>query len=142
MLSRVIIYHQLSFFNVKLQGQTNKPANSKKILPSVFTYYPNFDQINWPKTEGKSKWINQRHFLRSTNSFIVKTTTPYSWIIFHKQKKAPLLPQGLFNCNYKNCKLCAFYIKPCASFKTFTNVIWCIRSHITCQSKNLFSKMH
>ena len=29
------------------------------------------------------------------------------------------------------------YIKPCTSFKTSNNVIWYIRSHITCQSKNV-----
>ena len=52
-------------------------------------------------------------------------------------RKNPQLPQGLFNCNNKNCKLCALYIKPCASFKTLNNVIWDIRSHITCQSKNV-----
>ena len=40
--------------------------------------------------------------------------------------KTRRLPQGLFNCNNKNCKLCALYIKPCASFKTSNNVIWYI----------------
>ena len=47
------------------------------------------------------------------------------------------LPQGLFNCNNKNCKLCALYIKLCSSFKTSSNAIWYIRIHITCQSKNV-----
>ena len=28
---------------MKLQGPTNKPANYKKILPLVSTYYSNFD---------------------------------------------------------------------------------------------------
>ena len=32
-----------SFFNAKLQGPANKPANSKNILPLVSTYYSNFD---------------------------------------------------------------------------------------------------
>ena len=52
-------------------------------------------------------------------------------------KKTRRLPQGLFNCNNKNCKLYALYIKPGTSFKTSNNVIWYIRSHITCQSKNV-----
>ena len=52
-------------------------------------------------------------------------------------KKNPWLPKGLFNCNNKYCKLCALYIKPFTSFKTSNNVIWCIMSHITCQSKNV-----
>ena len=51
--------------------------------------------------------------------------------------KNPRLLQALFNCENKNCKLCALYIKPCASFKTSNNVIWYIRSHITCHSKNV-----
>ena len=51
------------------------------------------------------------------------------------------LLQGLLNCNNKNCKLRAFYIKPCASCKTSKNVIWYIRSHIACQSKNVFCSL-
>ena len=35
-----------SFFNVKLQGPANKPANSKNILPLKSTYYSNFDMRN------------------------------------------------------------------------------------------------
>ena len=45
--------------------------------------------------------------------------------------------QGLFNCNNETCILCALCIKPFASFKTSNIVIWYIRSHITCQSKNV-----
>ena len=39
-----------SFFNAKLQGAANKPANSKNILPLVSTYYSNFDMRNIVKT--------------------------------------------------------------------------------------------
>ena len=35
-----------SFFNAKLQGPANKPANSKNILALVSTYYSNFDMRN------------------------------------------------------------------------------------------------
>ena len=38
-------------------------------------------------------------------------------------RKKLRLRQGLFNCNNKNCKLCALYIKPCASFKTSNDII-------------------
>ena len=41
-------------------------------------------------------------------------------------RKNTRLPQGLFTCNEKNCKLCALYIKPCASFKILNNDIWYI----------------
>ena len=43
-----------SFFNAKLQGLANKPANSKNILPLVSTYYSNFDMQNIIKS------INQK----------------------------------------------------------------------------------
>ena len=51
--------------------------------------------------------------------------------------KNPRIPQGLLQCNNKNCKLCALYIKLCASFKISNNLIWYISSHITCYSKNV-----
>ena len=44
--------------------------------------------------------------------------------------------QGLCNWNNKNCKLCALYIKSCASFNTSYNFIWYIRSDTPCESKN------
>ena len=49
--------------------------------------------------------------------------------------KNPQLPQGLFTCNNKNCKLCMLYIKPWTNFKTSNNINWYIRSHIACQNK-------
>ena len=52
-------------------------------------------------------------------------------------RRNPRLPQGLINYSNKNYKLCALYIKPCASFKTSNNVIWYFRSHIICESKNV-----
>ena len=79
--------------------------------------------------------MNQsKKFWRNTNSFVIKTTTQCSQVTFQKN---PRLPQCLFNCNNKKCKLCALYIKPCASSKTSKNVIWYIRSPITCKSKNV-----
>ena len=55
-----------SFFNAKLQGPANKPANSKNILPLVSTYYPNFDMRNMVKT------INQK-LKQSPNESIKET---------------------------------------------------------------------
>ena len=43
-----------SFFNAKLQGPTNKPANSKNILPLLSTYYSHYDMQNIVNT------INQK----------------------------------------------------------------------------------
>ena len=53
-------------------------------------------------------------------------------------RKIPRFCQGLFNCNNKNCKLCAIDVKPYSSFKAWNHVIWYIKSHIICQSKNVF----
>ena len=52
-------------------------------------------------------------------------------------RKSLQLPQGLFTCNNKNCKLCTIYLKLCTNFKTSKNVIWYTRSHRTYQSKNV-----
>ena len=52
-------------------------------------------------------------------------------------KKNRRSPQDLLNCNNKNCKLCALYIKPCASFKASNNFSWYGRIHTTYQSKNV-----
>ena len=43
-----------SFFNAKLQGLANKLADSRNFLPSVSTYYSNFDMRNIVKS------INQK----------------------------------------------------------------------------------
>ena len=39
-----------SFFDAKLQHLTNKPANSKNILPLVSKHYSNFDRRNMMKS--------------------------------------------------------------------------------------------
>ena len=52
-------------------------------------------------------------------------------------RKIPKLCQVLFNCNNKDCIVCTLYIKPWVSFKISDDIIWYIRSHITCQSKNV-----
>ena len=39
-----------SFFSAKLQRAADKPANSKNILPLLFTYYSNFNMGNIVKS--------------------------------------------------------------------------------------------
>ena len=105
-----------SFFTAKLQGPANKPANSKNILPLVSTYYSNFDMQNIIKS------INQK-LRQSPNESIKEIFGETRTVLSLKQppnllrllsinRKNPRLPQGLFNCNNKNCKLRALYIKP------------------------------
>ena len=72
-----------------------------------------------------------------TQTVLSLKQSPNLLILLSISRKKPRLPQGLFNCNNKNCELCALYIKQCASCKTSDNVIWYIRSYITCQSKNV-----
>ena len=130
-----------SFLNAKLQGPANKPANSKNILPLVSTYYSNFDMRNIIKSINQK--LNQspnesiKQIFGETQTVLSLKQPPNLLRLLSKNRKKSWLPQRLFNCNNKNCKLCALYIKPCASFKTSNNVIWYIRSHITCQSKNV-----
>ena len=132
-----------SFFNAKLQGPANKPANSKSILPLVSTYYSNFDMRNIIKS------INQKLNQSRPNESIKQIFGEIQTVLSLKKRlnllrllsinrKNPRLSQRLFNCNNKNCKICVLYIKPCASFKTSNNVLlYIIRSHITCQIKNV-----
>ena len=44
---------------------------------------------------------------------------------------------GLFKCKHKGCKLCKLYIQECKRFTTHNGFEWEIRSHITCNSKNV-----
>ena len=44
---------------------------------------------------------------------------------------------GIFKCNNKICKICRLYIQECSSFITANNFEWQIKSHITCNSKNV-----
>ena len=131
-----------SFFSRKLQGLANKPANSKNILPS--TYYSNFDMQNTVKTVNQKLKQNPNESIREifveTQAVLSLKQPPNLLRLLSKKKQKqtnPRLPQDLFNCNYKNCQLRVLYIKLCTSFKTSNNVIWCIRGHISCQSKNV-----
>ena len=131
-----------SFSNAKLQGPTNKPAISKNILPLVSTYYSNLNIQNIVKSiDNKLEQIPNE----SINEIFGDTQTVFSL----KQlpnllrspsiyRKIPRFSQGLFNCNNKNCKLCAIDVKPYSSFKAWNHVIWYIKSHIICQGKNVF----
>ena len=129
-----------SFFNAKLQGPANKPANSKNILSLVPTYYSNFDMWNIIRS------INQK-LKQSPNESIKESFGETQIVLSLRQplnllrlvsinRKNPRLPQGLFNYSNKNWKLCALIIEPCASFETSNNVMRYIRSHIICQSEN------
>ena len=104
------------------------------------TYCSNFDMQNIVKS------INQK-LKQSPNESINDIFREPQTVLSLKQPSNLLrllsinrrnlrLPEGLFNCNNKNCKLRVLYIKPCASFKTSNNIISYIWSHITCQSKN------
>ena len=113
-----------SFFNAKLPGSANKSANSKNILILLSTYYSNFDMRNIIKS------INQKlkqspneafkEIVGGTQTVLSLKQPPNLLRLLSINRKNSRLPQGLFNCNNKNC---ALYIKPCASFKTLNNVI-------------------
>ena len=108
----------------------------------MFIYYSNFVirnivKSNNEKQKAKSKLINQRNVWRNRIQIAIKIIFQSPPSILRLLSRNPRLSQCLFNCNNKNCKLCVLYIKPCANFKTSNNVIWYIRSHITCQSKNV-----
>ena len=93
--------------------------------------------INPKLKQSPNKSINEN--FGETQTVLSLKQLPNLLRLFSINKKNPWSSQDFFNCNNKNCKLCALYIKPCASFKTSNNVIWYIRSHITCQNKNFIN---
>ena len=44
---------------------------------------------------------------------------------------------GSFLCSNTQCKLCTLYLQPVTTFKTANGSTWNIKSHITCNSKNI-----
>jgi hypothetical protein len=46
-------------------------------------------------------------------------------------------PNGFFKCHRQNCKICKLYVQECSSFTTYNGVVWEIKNHITCNSKNV-----
>ena len=133
------------FHNAKLQGPAPNPANKKKIIPLVTTYYSNLSNKNI---------VQQANFmLQSSSNDRVKEVFNNHQIILSLKQPANLLRQlsksqfesitpgktenGIFRCSDKRCKLCRLYIKPCKSFNTINGFEWVVRSHITCQSKNI-----
>ena len=126
-----------SCFNAKLIG----PANSKNILPLVSACYSSFNMQNIIKSifQKLKQSLNEsiKVIFGETHTVLSLKQPPNVPRLLSINRKSPRLPQGLLNCYNKNCKLYALYIKACVSFKTWNNVIWYIRSHITCQSKSV-----
>ena len=134
-----------AFHNAKLQGPAPNPAEKKKIIPLVSTYYSNYSNTNI---------VQQANFmLQSCSNNHIKEVFKNHQVILSLKQPPNLLRQlsnskftsgnqvyhenGIFRCNDKRCKLCALYIKPCKSFTTANGYEWVIRSHITCQNKNV-----
>jgi len=137
-----------AFHKAKLQGPAPNP-DEKSIIPLVTTYYPSlnydhimktitnlFGTINDPDTKRKFKETKPVLALKqppNLNSILTKAmfTSTANF------RKLEIQNPGIVLCNNNRCKLCKLYLQPVTSFTTATGNTWNIKSHITCDSKNV-----
>ena len=50
---------------------------------------------------------------------------------------SPSHKNGIFKCTDKRCKICRLYLQECSNFKLSNGKNWEVRSHITCNAKNV-----
>ena len=46
-------------------------------------------------------------------------------------------PNGIYKCSDLRCKICQLYLVECTSFKTANDTEWVVKSHITCNSREV-----
>ena len=134
-----------AFHNAKLQGPAPDPKKKCKVVPLISTYCSNYSNKDI---------VTQANILlencddeKTRNSFKNKRV-----VLAHKQPPNLLRrlsnarfinpnnkinKNGIFKCNNKLCKICKLYIQECSSFFTANNFEWQIKSHITCNSRNV-----
>ena len=143
--------------NARLQGPAPKPANKMDTLPLITTFSSNLDMK--PVAHHIRSLIAEKQHGRLEDLLRnVKVVAAYKqppnlqhqlcrarFVDPSKTVQRPLkpkLPPGLFrSCNTetdKRCKLCQLdYVQPCTSFTCSNGKVWEIRSHITCNTKNV-----
>ena len=137
-----------AFKNARLQGPAPNKTNSN-VLPFVTTNFCNFDSKNISQ-------ISSSLFQSSSNADVNSVFKDCRTVLALKQppnllrqltkasfssnpnaNRREKLEPGLFKCSNNRCKLCKLYIQECKTFYTSNNVLWTIKSHISCNSKNV-----
>ena len=132
------------FRNARMQGPAPLP-NSDIILPLVTTYYSNYNLNHLAKSSSRLLKYSRDERVKEVfgNREIVLSHKQPQNILRHlstssfKSQMTDPKENGLFKCTDKRCVLCKHYIQECKSFMTSNNVIWELRTRITCNSKNV-----
>ena len=133
------------FHNARLQGPASDPEKKKKILPFITTYNSNLDSRRTVSicTDLLSNIRDDKlKYIFKNKSIVLAQRQPPN--ILHqisaakfKSSSHKVLENGLFTFTSKKCKLCRLYIQECKSFTVANGSEWCIKGHITCNSKNV-----
>ena len=135
-----------AIYNAKLQGPAPKPSSPNSTIPLLST---NFANINFKPMTHKINSI-----LKSTSNNKIQETFKDTKIVLGLRQPKNLLRLltksnftssseqsrtigGLFKCKSNKCIICKSYIQECQFFVTSNGKTWEIKSHITCNSKNV-----
>ena len=143
-----------SIYNARLQGPAPKPVDKNDVIPFITTYASNLNTKNI--TNDIRTLINRRQHGRLEEVLEnVKVVAAYKQppnlgrLLTHakfrdtttneEQSTTPKVNPGIFaSCTDPRCKLCSLgYIQQCTSFECANGKVWEIKSHITCNSKNV-----
>jgi len=136
------------FHNAKLQGPAPQPTKSENIIPLVTTHYAN---IKFQPIVKKVKAILKetayddelKEIFENTQVVLAEKQPPnlLSQLSSAKFSSHPLtttsLPNGIFRCKRKNCKICQLYLQQVDNFIVSNGVDWKVKCNITCNSKNV-----
>jgi hypothetical protein len=130
-----------AFHNAKLQGPA--PRNqSKEIFPLVTTFYSNLNcqpfitETNLLLNLSLNERVKE---VFSNTQPVIAFKQPPNLLRILTSSKIQLINKeiGLFKCTDSRCKICKFYLQEGKTFTTSNGTIWNIKSHITCNSKNV-----
>ena len=134
------------FHNAKLQGPANRSSQTK-VVPMITPYLGNLDSSNI---------VNAARDLiaSSSNARVYNAFKDVKFVQCHSQtpnllqilsssqflSSTPIRSKepGTFHCTNQTCEICRLqYLQKCKSFVTSNGTEWKIKSHVTCQSKNV-----
>ena len=130
--------------NSLLQGPAPKPETKKEVIPLITTY-SNYSQQNIVRQA--NKLIERCPDDTTKRSFENKKVIGAFWQPLNLQRlltsakfeedQQKQKESGIFKCSDKKCKICKFYLQECREFKVENNVLWQVKSHLTCHSRNV-----
>ena len=107
------------------------------------THYSNFDSQRLVKLSNtfltNSGNARIREFFGASHTVLSLRQPPNLLRLITKSVFAPESPtkNGIFRCRDIRCTICKLYLQQCDSFTVANGDVWEVKSHITCQSKNV-----